>query len=53
MTRRYNTHSYYINDASYYLMLDAKFLLFNNQLDRIINKLTPKLQKKVIKELNK
>ena len=50
---RYGNHSFYINDATYYLMLDAKFLLFNNQLDRIMNKLTPRLQKKVINELNK
>ncbi|MDR4329278.1 hypothetical protein [Bacillus pseudomycoides] len=53
MVKRYGRHSYHITEDSYYLMLDAKFFFFNNQLDRIINRLTPRLQNKVIKELNK
>lgn len=51
-TKQYTSHYRYINDATYYLMMDAQFLILNSQLQDTLAKLKPCLRKKVIKNLN-
>lgn len=51
-TKQYTSHYRYINDATYYLMMDAQFLILNSQLQDTLAKLKPRLRKKVIKNLN-
>ncbi|PEJ23238.1 hypothetical protein CN887_21265 [Bacillus pseudomycoides] len=52
-TNQYTRHYNYVNDATYYLMMDAQFLMLNHQLENTLSKLKPRLRKKVIKALNK
>ncbi|ENQ3104933.1 hypothetical protein SAMN04488168_1756 [Bacillus sp. 491mf] len=51
-TKQYTSHYRYVNDATYYLMMDAQFLILNSQLQDTLTRLKPRLRKKVIKNLN-
>lgn len=50
--KQYTRHNKYVKDATYYLMMDAQFLILNSQLQDTLAKLKPRLRKKVIKNLN-
>ncbi|MDT3766393.1 hypothetical protein [Priestia filamentosa] len=50
---RYIPYWQHINEESYKLMMDVKFLFFNDQLSNILESLKPRVRKKVIKELNR